>query len=53
IALHRALLQEHRDFFLASQQMSPSPALRRRVSKYAMPARLWRHGIHSFIELYR
>jgi hypothetical protein len=47
IALHRTLLHEHHDFFLASQHPSASPALRRLASKYAMPARMWRHGIHS------
>jgi hypothetical protein len=27
--------------------------LRRLATKYAMPARMWRHGIHSFLELLR
>jgi len=53
IALHRTLLHEHHDFFLASQHPSSSPALRRLAAKYAMPARMWRHGIHSFLELLR
>lgn len=53
IALHRTLLHEHHDFFLASQHPSASPALRRLASKYAMPARIWRHGIHSLLELLR
>ncbi|OTA63177.1 hypothetical protein K449DRAFT_421966 [Hypoxylon sp. EC38] len=53
IALHRTLLHEHHDFFLASQHPSASPALRRLASTYAMPARMWRHGIHSFLELLR
>ncbi|RFU26395.1 hypothetical protein B7463_g9949, partial [Scytalidium lignicola] len=53
IALHRTLLHEHHDFFLASQHPSASPALRGLASKYAMPARMWRHGIHSFLELLR
>src|SRR5271155_5003971 len=53
IALHRTLLHEHHDFFLASQHPSASPALRRLATKYAMPARMWRHGIHSFLELLR
>jgi hypothetical protein len=52
-ALHRTLLHEHHDFFLASQHPSSSPALRRLAIKYAMPARMWRHGIHSFLELLR
>ncbi len=53
IALHRTLLHEHHDFFLASQHPSASPTLRRLASKYAMPTRMWRHGIHSFLELLR
>ncbi|SPN99845.1 uncharacterized protein DNG_02697 [Cephalotrichum gorgonifer] len=52
-ALHRALLHEHHDFFLASQHHSASPPLKRLASKYSMPARMWRHGIHSYLELLR
>jgi hypothetical protein len=53
IALHRILLHEHHDFFLASQHPSASPALRGLATKYAMPARMWRHGLQSFLELLR
>ncbi len=53
VALHRNLLYDHHDFFLASQHPSACAALRRLATKYAMPARLWRHGIHSFLELLR
>lgn len=53
IALHRTLLHEQHDFFLASQHPSASPALRRLAAKYVMPARMWRHGIHAFLELLR
>lgn len=53
IALHRTLLHEHHDFFLASQHPSASPGLLRLATKYAMPARMWRHGIHAFLELLR
>ncbi|KAF2996075.1 hypothetical protein E8E13_004260 [Curvularia kusanoi] len=53
IALHRTLLHEHHDFFLASQHPSASPALRRLAGKYTMPARMWKHGIHEFLELLR
>ncbi|UPX21243.1 uncharacterized protein EKO05_0011436 [Ascochyta rabiei] len=53
IALHRTLLHEHHDFFLASQHPSASLALRRLAGKYTMPARMWKHGIHSFLELLR
>ena len=52
-ALHRTLLHEHHDFFLASQHPTASDALRKLATKYAMPARMWRHGIHSFLELLR
>ena len=53
IALHCALLHEHHDFLLASHHPSASTALRRLADKYAMPARMWRHGIYSFLELLR
>ncbi|KAF2093410.1 hypothetical protein NA57DRAFT_13901, partial [Rhizodiscina lignyota] len=53
IALHRTLLHEHHDFFLASQHPVASPALKRLALKYSMPARMWKHGIHSFLELLR
>ncbi|KAF2456476.1 hypothetical protein BDY21DRAFT_287627 [Lineolata rhizophorae] len=53
IALHRTLLHEHHDFLLASQHPSASPALRRLAAKYSMPARMWKHGIHSFLEILR
>ena len=53
INLHRSVLHEHHDFFLASQHPSASAALRQLAAKYAMPARMWRHGIHSFLELLR
>lgn len=53
IAVHRALLHEHHDFFLASQHPSASPALRRLASKHEMPATMWRHGIHHSLELIR
>jgi hypothetical protein len=52
IDLHRTLY-EHHDFFLASQHPSASPTLRKLAAKYAMPPRMWRHGIHSFLELLR
>ncbi|KAJ5304599.1 uncharacterized protein N7443_004259 [Penicillium atrosanguineum] len=53
ISLHRTLLYEHHDFFLASQHPSASLVLKRLADKYAMPARMWRYGIHSFLELLR
>ena len=53
VALHKQLLHEHHDFFLASQHPSASPALSRLSAKYSMPARMWRHGIHAFLEVLR
>ena len=53
IILHKTLLHEHHDFFLASQHPSASVALSRLAAKYSMPARMWRHGIHSFLEVLR
>lgn len=53
IGLHRTLLHEHHDFFLASQHPSAHSSLRRLPSKYNMPARMWRHGIQSFLEFLR
>ncbi|KAJ5317573.1 DNA/RNA-binding domain E.t1.c1-type [Penicillium antarcticum] len=53
ISLHRMLLHEHHDFFLASQHPSASPAVKHLAEKYAMPARMWRYGIHSCLELLR
>ena len=51
IALHRTLLHEHHNFFLASQHPSASPALHRLASKYAIPARRWRHSMLSLLDL--
>lgn len=53
MALHKQLLHEHHDFFLASQHPSASPALSTLAAKYSMPARMWRHGIHAFLEVLR
>ncbi|KAG0155973.1 hypothetical protein PDIDSM_3146 [Penicillium digitatum] len=53
VSLHRTLLYEHHDFFLASQHPSAGPILRDLATKYAMPARMWRYGVHSFLELLR
>lgn len=53
IGLHRTLLHEHHDFFLASQHPSASEDLKRLAAKHSMPSRMWRHGIHPFLELLR
>ncbi|KAI5805744.1 hypothetical protein EDC01DRAFT_609895 [Geopyxis carbonaria] len=48
--LYRTRLNEHHDFLLASQHPSTSPYPKRLTSKYAVPATMWRHGIHSFLD---
>ncbi|KAF2765122.1 hypothetical protein EJ03DRAFT_331249 [Teratosphaeria nubilosa] len=53
IALHRTLLYEHHDFLMATQHPSASEALRGLAAKYSMPARMWKHGIHAFLEVLR
>ncbi len=53
IALHKQLLHDHHDFFLASQHPSANPALSKLAAKYSMPVRMWRDGIHSFLEVLR
>lgn len=53
IALHRTLVHEHHDFLLATQHPSATQALRRLAGKYSMPTRLWRHAIHTFLEVLR
>src|SRR3954451_5929988 len=54
IALHRTLLNEHHDFFSASHHpITVGHELRELPARYAMPARMWRHGIQAFLELLR
>ena len=53
ITLHKTLLHEHHDFFLASQHPSASPTLTKMAATYQMPARMWRHAIHAFLEVLR
>ncbi|KHO01376.1 uncharacterized protein MAM_00377 [Metarhizium album ARSEF 1941] len=51
--LHRSLLNEYHDFLLASQHPSASEKLKDLPSRLFIPARMWRHGIHSYLELLR
>lgn len=53
IALHRTLLYKHHDFLTATQHPSATHALRRLAASYRMPARMWKHGIHAFLEVSR
>lgn len=54
VALHRTLLYEHHDFLMATQtHNSVDPALVSLATKYSIPARLWKHGIHAFLEVLR
>lgn len=54
IVLHRTLLHEHHDFFSDSRHpICHGDELRELTIQYAMPARMWRHVIHTFLELSR
>lgn len=53
VALHEQLLEKHYEFLLAVHQPSASPNLSKLAAKYSMPARMWRHGIHAFLEVLR
>lgn len=47
------LLQRYEDFRWTSQHPSGSSALRRLARKYWVPARIWWHGTHPFLDLLR
>lgn len=53
ISLHQTLLDEYHDFLQASQHPSASQVLKKLADQYAIPARLWKYGIHPFLELLR
>ncbi|EAW16717.1 uncharacterized protein NFIA_060730 [Aspergillus fischeri NRRL 181] len=53
VNLHQILVQEHHEFFRASQHLTTSHVLRRLPEIHATPMRLWRYSIHSFLELLR
>ncbi|KAF2400607.1 hypothetical protein EJ06DRAFT_576685, partial [Trichodelitschia bisporula] len=44
-------LYEDHDFFLTSQYSMITQGVPRNEQKCTMPARMWKHGIHSFLEL--
>lgn len=53
ISFYKTFLHEHHDFFLTSQHPSTNAALKKLPEYYSMPARMWRHGIYSFLEVLR
>ncbi|KAI0998020.1 hypothetical protein K3495_g10171 [Podosphaera aphanis] len=53
ISLHRSLLDEYHDFLRTSHHPLACADLRGLASKYALPARIWNYGIHSFLEVLR
>jgi hypothetical protein len=52
ISTHKALLNEHHDFLVASQHPS-APELYRLAREYDIAGRMWKHGIHTLLELLR
>ncbi|KAI7538087.1 hypothetical protein KC331_g10561 [Hortaea werneckii] len=53
VALHRTLLYEHYDFLMATQHPLATDELKTLPARYCMPARMWKHAIHSFLEVLR
>src|SRR5690606_15797406 len=53
VVLHRTLLYEQYDFFLACFHPAASASLRGLPTKYGMAGRLWKTGIHTFLEILR
>ncbi|KAK1047099.1 hypothetical protein LTR74_017831 [Friedmanniomyces endolithicus] len=53
IALHTTYLSEHHDFLMATQHPSATPDLKALPTMYSMPARMWKYGIHDFLEVLR
>lgn len=53
ISLHKASMHEMHDFFLAKDHPMASNALKRLSANYSMPARFWKHSIHSFLDVMR
>ncbi|RAL14239.1 uncharacterized protein BO97DRAFT_422670 [Aspergillus homomorphus CBS 101889] len=51
--LHWTLMKEHHDFFLACANPQASPSVKSLPETYMMPTRLWRHGIHDYLEMMR
>ncbi|RPA72632.1 hypothetical protein BJ508DRAFT_183341, partial [Ascobolus immersus RN42] len=53
VVLHRTLLYEQYDFFLACSHPAATPQLKLLPHKYGMPGRIWKSGIHTFLEVLR
>lgn len=53
MALHKTLLHEHHDFYLATLHPSAPPALRQLAEKHGMPARMWKKGIQPILDIFR
>ncbi|KAJ5947434.1 hypothetical protein N7466_000449 [Penicillium verhagenii] len=53
VEMHLKLLYEHHNFFLASHHPIADEELKQKAAENAMPSRMWRYGIHSFLELLR
>ncbi|CAG8096322.1 unnamed protein product [Penicillium olsonii] len=51
LSAHSSLLYHHHDFLCASQHPVADPITKRLPGKYAIPARMWKYAIHSFLEL--
>ena len=53
VALSQTLLQEHHDFYIASQHPSANQEVHQVAEKLSMPKRLWQHGIFYLLDMMR
>ncbi|KFZ18754.1 hypothetical protein V501_01017 [Pseudogymnoascus sp. VKM F-4519 (FW-2642)] len=53
IARYKSLLLTHVDFLMACHSPYATPKMRPLPSKHEIPGRLWRHAIHSLLEILR
>ncbi|KFY17492.1 hypothetical protein V492_00634 [Pseudogymnoascus sp. VKM F-4246] len=53
IARYKSLLDMHVDFLMACHSRYATPKMRLLPLEYKMPGRLWRHAIHSLLEILR
>lgn len=53
VSLHQTLLYDQYDFFFSCSHPDATPQLRQLPHKYGMRERIWKSGIHTFLEVLR
>ncbi|PYH76389.1 hypothetical protein BO82DRAFT_207422 [Aspergillus uvarum CBS 121591] len=51
--VHLTLVSEQHDFFRACSDPAAGPSVKSLPDAYMMPTRLWRYGIHDYLEMMR